>query len=93
MLSARRLERRKKIIHAAFEVFARHGFAFATIDLIAEQANAAKGTVYLYFESKENLFEAMVVEKLTPVLDALNAIPFAPGVSASDRLARQFSLI
>jgi AcrR family transcriptional regulator len=46
------------ILQAARTVFARSGYNDATIDEIAEAAGVAKGTVYLYFESKRELFLA-----------------------------------
>lgn len=53
------------ILAAARSVFARHGFASATIDEIAEGAGVAKGTVYLYFPSKRDLFLATLREGVT----------------------------
>lgn len=50
--------RTSEILHAARTVFARHGFQAATVDEIAETAGVAKGTVYLYFPSKRDLFLA-----------------------------------
>ncbi len=50
--------RTSEILVAARQVFARHGFAQATVDDIAEAAGLAKGTVYLYFPSKRDLFLA-----------------------------------
>ena len=47
---------------AARQVFALHGFATATVDEIAEVAGVAKGTVYLYFPSKRDLFLATMRE-------------------------------
>ncbi len=46
------------ILDAARGVFARHGFQAATVDEIAEAAGVAKGTVYLYFPSKRDIFLA-----------------------------------
>jgi AcrR family transcriptional regulator len=46
------------ILQAARSVFARSGYHAATIDEIAEAAGVAKGTVYLYFDSKRELFLA-----------------------------------
>lgn len=53
-----------EILRAARTVFARHGFASATVDEIAETAGVAKGTVYLYFPSKRDLFLAALREGL-----------------------------
>jgi len=51
------LERRREILAAAREVFARRGYRNATLDEIAEKAAYAKGTLYNYFRSKEDLFQ------------------------------------
>ncbi len=60
-----RRERRKEarpgeLIDAALDVFADRGFAGARLEDIAQRAGVTKGTVYLYFASKQELFEAAV---------------------------------
>ena len=60
--------RRRAILDAATQVFARYGFRRASIDDVARQADVAKGTVYLYFASKEALF-ASVVEAVLDEID------------------------
>jgi AcrR family transcriptional regulator len=54
------LQREEKILAAAFEVFAAHGYEAARIDDVARLAGIAKGTIYLYFRDKERLFRAVV---------------------------------
>jgi AcrR family transcriptional regulator len=51
--------RKRTILVAAAEMFARYGYQRATIDQIAEAAGVAKGSVYLSFASKEDLFHAL----------------------------------
>ncbi|MEV0387602.1 TetR/AcrR family transcriptional regulator [Nonomuraea sp. NPDC050643] len=53
-----RLVRREAILEAAVRVFARKGFAGSRIEDVATEANIAKGTVYLYFDSREELLSA-----------------------------------
>lgn len=53
-------ERSAQILDAAIAVFAREGFAKAKMDSIAEEAGLSKGTLYLYFESKEHLISAIL---------------------------------
>jgi AcrR family transcriptional regulator len=48
--------RREQILEAAVRVFARRGFGNATVAEIAEEADVAAGTIYNYFENKEDLF-------------------------------------
>jgi AcrR family transcriptional regulator len=50
--------RRSELIAAARHVFGTHGFENATMDAIARQADVAKGTVYLYYRSKRDIYEA-----------------------------------
>lgn len=52
--------RRAEIIDAARTVFARRGFAHGIIDEIAKEAGIAKGTVYLYFRSKTEIYKAVL---------------------------------
>ena len=47
--------KREDIIKAAIKVFAKNGFHNAKISKIAEVANVAAGSVYLYFKSKEDI--------------------------------------
>lgn len=54
-----RESRRRDVLAAASVVFARRGYSAATVDEIAETAGLAKGTVYLSFKSKEDLFFAL----------------------------------
>ena len=56
--------RRESILDAARTVFARHGFAGTTMELIARAADVAKGTLYLYYPSKSAIYSAAVVEGL-----------------------------
>ncbi|MFI6900116.1 TetR/AcrR family transcriptional regulator [Nonomuraea sp. NPDC050394] len=50
--------RKQEILAAAVRVFARKGFAASRIDDVAEEAGIAKGSVYLYFDSRDALLEA-----------------------------------
>ncbi|MEM7491785.1 MAG: TetR/AcrR family transcriptional regulator [Pseudomonadota bacterium] len=70
---ARKEQRRVDIIDAALKVFARDGFALSKMDSVADEAGISKGTLYLYFDSKDALFEGMVREKMLPLLDKLQS--------------------
>ena len=50
----------REILDATCRVVAQYGFQGATIERVAEEAEIAKGTVYLYFQNKEKLFTAAV---------------------------------
>jgi AcrR family transcriptional regulator len=60
--------RPKEILDAALAVFAEKGFAAARMDDIAVRARVSKGTIYLYFPSKEAIFKALVQEVAGPQL-------------------------
>src|SRR6476646_4957040 len=53
-------ERPKQILDAALAVFAERGLASARLDDIAKRAGLSKGTIYLYFPNKEELFREVV---------------------------------
>jgi AcrR family transcriptional regulator len=72
-VSTPRWQRRKdarprEIVEAALEVFAERGFAAARLDDVAARARVSKGTLYLYFPNKAELFKAVVRETLLPNL-------------------------
>ena len=56
--------RPQEILEAALSVFAEKGFAAARMEQIAVRAGVSKGTIYLYFDSKEAVFRALVHEVL-----------------------------
>ncbi len=58
-----------EIVEAALEVFTEKGFAATKLTEVASRAGVSKGTVYLYFDSKEALFQAMVKQTLLPHLE------------------------
>ena len=58
--------RRQGILDAAERVFGAHGYAATTIDVVAEEAGVSKGSIYNYFQSKEDLF----VQVFSRVADA-----------------------
>jgi len=68
----RKDERPQEILHAALEVFAEKGFASAQVSEIAKRAGVAKGTVYLYYKTKQEIFEAIVRAKVSPVFVQLD---------------------
>jgi len=65
--------RPQEILEAALAVFAEKGFSAARMEDISKQAGVTKGTLYLYFASKEDLFKALVRQSLTPLIDAISA--------------------
>lgn len=64
----RKEDRPAEIIAAALESFAERGFAATRLDDIADRAGVTRGTLYLYFPSKEELFKAVVRQSIVPVI-------------------------
>jgi AcrR family transcriptional regulator len=60
---------RAQLIDAAATVFARRGFVAASLDEVAEEAGLTKGAVYSNFDSKEDLFEAVIDERFDKPLE------------------------
>lgn len=56
----KKAESRRRILEAARDVFFRDGFMSANLDEMAEKAGVAKGTLYRYFESKADLYVAVL---------------------------------
>ena len=71
------------IVAAALEVFGEKGFAGARIEEIARRAGVSKGTLYLYFETKSDIFRAVVHDAISPNIDEVGRtilaldLPFA----------------
>jgi TetR/AcrR family transcriptional regulator len=84
-----RWERRKEarpaeIISAALDLFVEKGFAATKLDEIAVHAGVSKGTLYLYFSSKEEMFKAVVRETIVPIIKE-----FADGLSGAKLTATE----
>jgi len=60
----KKAESRRRILEAARDVFFRDGFMRANLDEMAEKAGVAKGTLYRYFESKADLYVAVLADNL-----------------------------
>jgi AcrR family transcriptional regulator len=64
-------DRPREICKAALEVFSEKGFAASKLDEIARRAGVSKGTLYLYFKDKEDLFRAVVRDTIAPNIGAI----------------------
>lgn len=78
----KKAESRRRILEAARDVFFRDGFMQANLDEVAEKAGVAKGTLYRYFESKAELYVAVLAhngaifeEKMRETLDDSLPVP------------------
>lgn len=81
--------RRESLLNAALEEFYERGFAAAKMEAVAGRAGLSKGTVYLYFDSKKGLFQALIESLTAPNLAQLEMIAeLAPSLEdAMDRIA------
>jgi TetR/AcrR family transcriptional regulator, cholesterol catabolism regulator len=77
---------RGRLLTAAAAEFARAGFERANVDAISLAAGYAKGTIYNYFPSKEELFLAVVEQALAQAAATGPAPPDAPDAPARERL-------
>jgi TetR/AcrR family transcriptional regulator len=70
-------ERRKEarpgeLVKAALELFVEKGFAATRVEEVAARAGVSKGTLFLYFQSKEDLFKAVIRENIANLFPAWN---------------------
>jgi AcrR family transcriptional regulator len=82
--------RRAEILDAALNLFGRYGYRRTSIDDIAGEAGIAKGTVYLSFASKDEVFLAASEALVERMLAGAEAARQLPG-TAQDRLAAMIS--
>ena len=78
--------RPEEIIAAALDLFVERGFATTRLDDVAARAGISKGTLYLYFENKEDLFKAVVRGNMLPMLQYGEALVESFSGSSSDLL-------
>jgi AcrR family transcriptional regulator len=80
--------RRSQLLDAARERFGKHGLAGTTVDGIARSAGVAKGTVYLYYKSKEDILRHVLDEDLRQLHD--DTVPVITGPGAIDDKISQY---
>jgi len=90
-LSNARWRRRKdarpaEILDAALAVFAEKGYAATRMDDIAQRAGVTKGTIYLYFQSKDAVFRSLVKESIGATIEGVAAAAASFEGSATDLL-------
>jgi len=78
--------RRRAILDAARGVLIKKGYGDAHLDDVAAAAGIAKGTLYLYFKDKEDLFGEVLGDLVERLMDRLRGLPPAP--SAMENLRR-----
>jgi len=94
-----KLERRRQILAAAKSVFADSGYHGASIHAIIERAQIARGTFYLYFESKAAVFDSILDQAMKDLRGRLHRIETddpnapAPQVALRDQVVSVFEYI
>ena len=79
---------RAQLIDAAAAVFARRGYVAASLDEVAEEAGLTKGAVYSNFDRKEDLFQAVIEERLNePMKDIAEVIDTSIGTTEEQAMA------
>ena len=81
----RRRETRARLLAAAAAVFARRGFAAASVDEIAREAGYSTGAIYWHFDGKDDLFLAMAEEFALDRVRELTEVIGAAEVDAAER--------
>ena len=74
----RKEARPAEIVEAALACFNERGFAATRLEEVAVRAGVTKGTIYLYYPSKEDLFKAVVRRELAPNLEHLETLLAEP---------------
>lgn len=82
------VETRDRIVKAAITVFGQVGYDAAAMSEVAIQAGVAKGTLYLYFPSKEKLFEEIYLQCLAERLQACG-VDTEEQLSVMEKLCRR----
>jgi AcrR family transcriptional regulator len=80
-----REKKRRRILASATRLFAHHGYRKTSVSDVARDAGVAKGTVYLYFETKSALFLQCAALEKQQFSDRIGAI-FAPSHTSEQRL-------
>ncbi len=84
-----RIEKRDRIVGAALRLFAHQPYQEVTMDSVAREAGVAKGTLYLYFESKEALYLGILSDGLEK---AAQSNPVDPQAEVAERLRRAITV-
>jgi AcrR family transcriptional regulator len=97
-MRTQRWQRRKdarpaEVLEAALDVFFEKGFAAARLEDIAARAGVSKGTIYLYFESKDDVFEALVRSIPMPNVEQLRALAADKTIPADKMLRRALTFM
>jgi len=82
--------KRERILAAGLRLFADQPYQEVTMDAVAKQASVAKGTLYLYFGSKEDLYLGVISDGLEK---ATQSLPMDPEADVAERLRAAISVV
>jgi AcrR family transcriptional regulator len=84
-------ERREQILDAAIGVFGIQGYAGTNVADITDAAGVGKGTLYLYFDGKEDIFSCILSERsIIPCLESLTRDPGLPVRQVLTNVAEEY---
>jgi TetR/AcrR family fatty acid metabolism transcriptional regulator len=81
-------EKRQRILDAALRIFAERGFYTAKVSEVAREAGVADGTIYLYFENKDDLLISLFEDRMDYLIRRLTDDLQAVGGTVADRVRR-----
>jgi AcrR family transcriptional regulator len=94
MKNSKKNTRKQQILLAASKVFAKKGYHATSISDICEKSGVARGTVYLYFENKRDIFETLIQEFSSSMLENIRMFSLdEPLCDQFDRNIRYFAQI
>lgn len=82
-------QRRRAILASARTAFVKHGIATTTMERIAQEAELAKGTLYLYFRSREELLMGLLADDIAVLTSSLQQVVESP-LAPPEKLALAF---
>jgi AcrR family transcriptional regulator len=92
MRSSRKMSRKQQILLAASKVFAKKGYHATSITDICEKADVARGTIYLYFNNKRDIFENLISDFSSSMLENIRMFSLdEPLTEQFDRNIRKFA--
>lgn len=85
--------RKKDIIDAAERIFFTKGYRYATMDDVAKEAEYSKRTVYVYFNSKEQIYFEIMIRGYRRLMEMLGAVPKEHAPTAIEEIRQMASTL
>lgn len=71
-MSDKSLQTKERIYASMVELMGKHGYHGVSVDEIAADAGVAKGTIYYHYKGKAEMMEALMIDRLSPLVDAFD---------------------